>query len=362
MFVHVKVGGIAFDVCASYDKMKDAFWRVKKMAAGKGCIGLSEIKRNGYWDAAALSACGTAGRQEAKRIGSELYRKMFLASSYSARAKARLPIWQMGGIIDEYGMLQLTRLEFKTDSDSGRITGMQAKDRGYCFDEGMEPGSLFLGEYARTVAEAYGETGLDCPFVHQFRMYIDLHNISFIRTRYPGDTDLEKLLAYEKETGEPLDYGSSSRLHNRKLRKELGERKRQVNDKIKSRNGLSEFIVRMRTDEYGQAGQFVTQWDYLKVDQKTGRIVSDPKAYTIREYKSIVETESFNYCKNDRVMVAGMDKLHTRLDVDPANGRTGYENELKREGKKYWVADKAYREEFAGKRGLRMEFFSGKRF
>jgi len=338
------------------------FWEVKKVAAGRGCIETSEIKRDGYWDAAALSACGAAGRQEAKRIGSELYRKMFLESTYSARAKARLPIWQMGGVIDEYGMLQLTRLEFKTDSGSGRITGMRAKDGGYCFDEEMEPNSLFLEEYARTVAEAYGKSGLDCPFVHQFRMYIDLHNISFIRTRYPGDTDLEKLLAYEKETGEPLDYGSSSRLHNRKLKKELGKRKRQVNDKIKSRNGLSEFIVRMREDEYGEAGQFVTQWDYLKVDRNTGRLVSDPKAYTVKEYKSIVETESFNYCKNDRVRVAGIGRLHTRLDVDPANGRTGYENELKREGKKYWMADKAYKEEYAGKRGLRTELFPGKRF
>lgn len=118
----------------------------------------------------------------------------------------------------------------------------------------------------------------------------------------------------------------------------------------------------MREDEYGEAGQFVTQWDYLKVDRNTGRLVSDPKAYTVKEYKSIVETESFNYCKNDRVRVAGIGRLHTRLDVDPANGRTGYENELKREGKKYWMADKAYREEYAGKRGLRTELFPGKRF
>lgn len=332
------------------------------MAAEKGCIDMLEVKRNGYWDEAALSVCDAAGQQEVKRIGSELYRKMFLASSYSARAKARLPIWQMGGIIDEYGMLQLTRLEYKVDSDSGRITDMRAKDRGYCFDERMEPDSMFLEEYARTVVEAYGETGLDCPFVHQFRMYIDFHNISYIRTQYPGDTDMEKLLAYERETGKPLDYGSSSRLHNRKLRKDLGKRKGQVNDKIKSRNGLSEFIVRMKADEYGEAGQFVTQWDYLKVDKKTGRLVSDPKAYTINEYKTIVETESFNYCKNDRVRVAGIDKLHTRLDVDPANGRTGYENEVKREGKKYWVADKVYREKYTGKRGLGMKFFLGKRF
>ncbi len=349
------------------------------MAEGKGYIDLSDIKRDGYWDTAALLACerellmrleecrdgrGEEGKlaqwqREAKRIGSELYRKMFAASSYSPKAKARLPIWQMGGVIDGYGMLQLTRIRYKLAPGSGRLAGMEPKDRGYCFDEEMEPNSLFLEEYARAVTEAYADTGLDCPFVHQFRMYIDFHNISFIRRRYRGDTDLEKLLAYEKETGKSLDYSSSSRLHNRKLKENLGKRTQQVNDKIKSRNGLSEFIVRMRRDGYGEAGQFVTQWDYLKADAEIRRLISDPKAYTVKEYKPIVETESFNYCKRG--------KLHMRLDVEPANGRTGYENELKKEGKKYWVADKVYREEFTGRNipgeeGLRLERLFGKCF
>lgn len=320
-------------------------------------IDLSIIKKDGYWDEAALAVCEKElekevcrhpGRQEAKKIGSRLYRKMFAASRYNALAKAMLPIRQMGGIIDEHGMLQLTRLKYKVSPDTGRIIGISARDNGYCFDEEMEPDSLFLEEYARTIIEAFGRGGLDDPYVHQFRMYIDFHNINYIRTRYEGSSDMRKLKAYAKETRRPLDYGSSSRLHNRKLKKDLGKYEEQVNDKVKSKNGLSEFIIQMRENEYGAAGQFVTQWDYLKINQKTGRINSDPKSYTVEEYKPIVETESFNYCKNDKIRVEGMKKLHTLLDVKPADGRTGYENDLKKEGKKYWAADKVYKEIYRG--------------
>ncbi len=311
-------------------------------------IDLSVIKREGYWDEAALDICEKeSGRlQEARWIGSDLYRQMYAASRYSALAKAVLPIRQMGGIIDEHRMLQLTRLEYQTDAHTGRITGMASKNNGYCFYEEMEPDSLFLEEYARTVIEAFGRKGLDNVYVHQFRMYIDFHNISYIRRQYEGSCDIKKLKAYAKAAKRPLDYSSSSRLHNRKLRKDLGKYERQMNDKVKSKNGLSEFIIRMRKDQYGIAGQFVTQWDYLRLDQKTGRIDSDPKNYTIEEYKPIVETESFNYCRNDRVRVNGMTKLHTLLDVKPANSQTGYENDLKKEGKKYWAADKVYKEKY----------------
>lgn len=335
------------------------------------CIDLSVIKKYGYWDEAALRCCEkeTGRLHEALRIGSGLYREMFAASGYSAAAKAKLPIRQMGGMLDRYGMLQLTGLRYQTEPGSGRIIGMTAADGhcsgegvpaeeshcsggnmtaagGYCFDESMEPDSPFLEEYARTVIEAYGRNGLDCPYVHQFRMYIDFHNIHYIRTHFKGGTDFQKLKAYAGKTGRRLDYSSSSRLHNRKLKKDLGTFQRQTNDKVKSRNGLSEFIVRMRPDAYGPAGQFVTQWDYLRIDRATGLIDSDPAHYTVAEYKPVVETESFNYCRNDRVKVDGMSGLHTLLDVNPANGKTGYENELKKEGKRYWAADKVYREEF----------------
>lgn len=351
------------------------------------CIDLSAVKREGYWDEAALlcyrretgrrlAECGISievkpgngkkdgtkdaaerklalCQQEARRIGSGLYRKMFAASGYNARAKAKLPIRQMGGMIDGHGMLQLTRLQIQADPESGRITGMAAGDGGYWFDGNMDPDGPFLGEYARTVIEAYGERGIDCPDVHQFRMYIDFHNICYIRTHFKGSSDFQKLKAYARKTGRRLDFVSSSRLHNRKLKKDLGRRKRQTNDKVKSSSGLSEFIIRMCPDEYGPAGQFVTQWDYLRAIRQTGRIDSDPSGYTVKEYKPIVETESFNYCKNDRVKVGGRRGLHTLLDVKPANGKTGYENDLKKEGKKYWVADKAYKEEFTGKDILR---------
>lgn len=333
-------------------------------------IDLSAIKKDGYWDEAALLVCEKeavkigythqeAGKaedlrqrtearliREAKRIGSELYRRMYAASRYGALAKTMLPIRQMGGMIDEHGMLQLTRLEYNVGPDSERIVSMTARDGGYCFDEGLEPNSLFLEDYARMVIEAFGRKGLDSPYVHQFRMYIDFHNITYIRAQYQGSSDFQKLKAYAKETGQPLDYSSSSRLHNRKLRKNLGKYEKQVNDKVKSQNGLSEFIIRMQDNEYGASGEFVTQWDYLKPDKKTGRIDSDPDNYSVREYKPIVETESFNYCKNDKVRVEGMSKLHTLLDVLPASSKTGYENDLKKEGKRYWAADKVYRERY----------------
>lgn len=323
-------------------------------------IDLSAVKKDGYWDEAALDCCRREieerlmeqkqipWQQEAKQIGSALYRKMFAASGYNALTKAMLPIRQMGGVIDGHGMLKLTHLRCETDPASGRITGMTAGD-GYWFADDMEPDSPFLEEYARTVIEAYGKCGLNNPYVHQFRMYIDFHNIQYIRTHVRGGTDFQKLKAYAKKTGRRLDYSSSSRLHNRKLKKDLGRLTRQTNDKLKAENGLSEFIIRMRPDKYGPAEQFVTQWDYLRADKTTGFIDSDPAAYTMEEYKPIIETESFNYCKNDRAVVDGMRGLHTLLDVNPANGKTGYENDLKKEGKKYWAADKVYREEFTGK-------------
>ena len=141
------------------------------------CIDLSAVKREGYWDEAALlcyrretgrrlAECGISievkpgngkkegtkdaaerklalCQQEARRIGSGLYRKMFAASGYNARAKAKLPIRQMGGLIDGHGMLQLTRLQIQADPESGRITGMSAGDGGYWFDGNMDPDGPF---------------------------------------------------------------------------------------------------------------------------------------------------------------------------------------------------------------------------
>lgn len=285
-------------------------------------------------------------QKEARLIGSPLYEQIFRESGYSPVQKAKLPLHQMGGFLDGNGMLQLKYVEFHADPCTGRILGMAPRDGGYCFDPDMDPGGIFLEEYALCVAKAYGREGLHHPGVHQFRMYIDLHNISYIRTHFEGKTDYDKLLAYEKYTGQSLDRSSSSRLHNRKRKEELGKQKTQVNDKIKTENGLSEFIIQMESDEYGEAERFVTQWDYLRIDEKTGLIDSDPRRYSIKDYKAIVETESFNYCRNDKVKIDGRKGLHTLLDVEPANGKTGYENDVKKEGKKYWYADSGYSEKY----------------
>ncbi len=250
-------------------------------------------------------------KAETKRVGSTLYTKLFNASTYADREKIALMMQHLQAKIDSDGMLQL--------------------EGTYQLDPEMPPHSLFLESFAQSVTEAY-PNGLvpknnpDIPqqtlkIIHQFRMYIDRQNINYIRTHYSGVTDLDKLLAYGKE--QRLSFCQTSRLHNRYSVDYPF--KGQENDKITTKNGLSEFIVNVKT------GQFVTQWDVLQEkDGEVGIFSGDYHPNTLKG-KAIVETESFNY--------SNQAKMHQLFDVDPAGAHHGLEHSIKIAAKKYWKSE-----------------------
>ena len=67
-----------------------------------------------------------------------------------------------------------------------------------------------------SVREAYQKNGhkyrtLDDQMIHQFRMYIDKHNIEYVRNYFKGPTDYAKLQAYAKNFEMKLYYGEPSR-------------------------------------------------------------------------------------------------------------------------------------------------------
>lgn len=247
-------------------------------------------------------------KDETKKVGSTLYTTLFNASTYTDREKMALVMQHLQARIDSDGMLQL---------------------KGpYQLDPEMPPHSLFLESFAQSVTKAYPNglvpknnptiPALTLKIIHQFRMYIDRQNINYIRTHYSGVTDLDKLLAYGKQ--QRLSFCQTSRLHNR-FSAEYPF-KGQVNDKITTKNGLSEFIVDVTT------GDFVTQWDVLEVKESEIGIFSDDYHPNTLQGKAIVETESFNY--------SNQAKMHQLFDVDPAGAHHGLEHSIKIAAKKYW--------------------------
>ncbi|WP_314063278.1 DUF3114 domain-containing protein [uncultured Vagococcus sp.] len=286
-------------------------------------------------------------KRNSRLVGSPLYEAMYAAlegaTNDQIKWKAQLPISHLGGYIDHHGMLQL---------------------RGaFHFSPDVSPDSHFWEEYAETVKKAYPKGLLPAAYgvdplmteyqmikaIHQFRMYVDRQNIFYIRANYQGATDYDKLKAFEKEAvarvglGGRLDYSSNSKFHNRTSQQLPFHG--QHNDKIRSHNGLSEFIVRVKT------GSFATQWDVLRtVDQRSffikegDRVIglrsqlvnSNPEDYDLQGLsgKEIVDTESFNYSARDKRKLG--DISHSLLDVDPANGRLGLEHDVKILAKKTW--------------------------
>lgn len=260
-------------------------------------------------------------------VGSDVYTYMFSQSSLKPKEKALLVITQLGGYIDSNGMLQL-------------------KNKDMFYME-MPPHSEFLEDYAETVRAAYAKKNktyrrLDNQMIHQFRMYIDKHNIDYVRTRFEGRTDYEKLKKYAEEFGFSLYYGEPSRHHNKFS--DTVPFEGQICDKILTPNRLSEFIVNVKT------GEFVTEWDILKNNQWQD-VLSAEKAYsseTMTAEKKIVDTESFNYAPADYV------EAHQKLDVLPASpskkgdSKLYLENDLKRKLKERWKSPnkKEYKEKY----------------
>lgn len=243
--------------------------------------------------------------KQTQLVGSEIYTAMFLASRLAPREKALLVIKQMGGFIDSFGMLQL----------KGPLL----------FDADMPPDSTFLKAYADCVYAScrlgFVFRKLDDKSIHQFRYYIDLHNISYIRKKFKrqGMTDEEALAAYAhaRQSGY-LMIAERSRLHNKYPDNESYAQslaKRGLNRKKLTPDFHSEFIL-------DEAGSFVSQWNVL--ERKNGFIISDPMyykekysrkdiplSYTWEEARwQVANTESFNYGRTNN-------SRHIRLDAEP---------------------------------------------
>ncbi len=264
--------------------------------------------------------------QSARQIGSDVYTYMFETSKMEAKKKALLVLRQMGAYMDANGMLQF--------------------GNGDRFAPDMAPHAAFLEDYAECVREAYKKKKsyrtLDNQMIHQFRMYIDRHNIEYVRKHFKGSTDYAKLQAYAEHFEMKLYYGEPSRHHNKILRGEKFQK--QKFDKILTSNRLSEFIINVEN------GSFVTQWDVLEI-KKDGTVASGPEGYLKRKNEKqsvIVDTESFNYAPADYV------KAHNALDVLPATPPSGkkdsfyLENHLKSALKEVWESPSrmVYRETY----------------
>ena len=231
---------------------------------------------------------------EARLIGSPFYHADFLSLDLSPKKKALLPLQQLGAFLDEQGILQLSPVA------------------EYAFYPGLSPHSAFWEDYAAMVRQGFPE-GLSAEFsdsyarrlIHQFRMYIDRCNLSYVRRTYgAGSTsDLAALMAYEgdlKRQGLPgLYFDEPSRYHNKLYGTEVY--RQQINDKIETANRHGEFIVNLKT------GRFVSQWEvFFRGEDGLFHL---PEFPTVEEQRQILDSESFNYATG---------RQHYLFDVLPA--------------------------------------------
>lgn len=253
---------------------------------------------------------------EAHKVGSEIYTIMFDAFGTIEgkipkgkevevnQKKLQLMLDQMGGYVDEYGMLQL-------------------KNGKYAFDSNLAPHASFYATLRKVVQTAYPtKEGLNANElgrkIHLFRSYIDKQNIDYIRNHFEGANDYEKLQAYAKKYQLEFDYTTGANYHNRTQ----GAFDYPRNMKVQVPKGntldgelnnarMSEFIVNLET------GNFVSEWNVYKKNQD-GTYDFNYDHYNINECGDIANTESFNYGvpqgKNKDVSLT--DRTHKALDVD----------------------------------------------
>lgn len=236
---------------------------------------------------------------ESTMVGSDVYTDMLKASGLSDKEKADLVIDQMGGTIDENGMLQLTG-DFK-------------------FDPNMPPHADFYDVLSDCVTNSYGKKGADydgadVQKIHQLRYYIDYQNITYIREHYKGEgmTDEDALRAYvfdENGLNGDLMDAEPARYHNKFPTTTTYEEYyggREQNRKRLTPDFHSEFII-------DGNGDFVSQWNVLEWNDD-GTVISDyqyyydeyngenasSKPYTWDEAKmQVANTESFNYADSN---------------------------------------------------------------
>lgn len=230
---------------------------------------------------------------------------------------------RMGGYIDGNGMLQLKNYSY--------------------LDSEIPPHSEIFRKLSESIISQYGKKGLinmedqeEAKKIHQLRMYIDRHNLSYVRRRFKrlGMTDEQALAAYvsasEKEGG----------LGGRRLRREPARlhNKYPAGTTYKEYMGGRENKKRLTPDFHAEFiidchGNFVSQWNILEYDS-FGMVVSSYEYYK-EKYKNrrnecqysweeaqlqIMDTESFNYaCAND--------DIHKKLDIKPVRY---YDTELRK--------------------------------
>lgn len=227
--------------------------------------------------------------QETRYVGSAIYTEMFKKSRKTAGEKVMLVLSQLGGTIDPQGMLQLIG--------------------PYQLDPTLAPHGKFFQLFADTVRKAFYKKKLRNQEVHQLRMYIDRHNLTYIRKKYGGKTDTDEAalnLYAQIELGRKSLPKEPARFHNKFPKTSsyqvfvLGKENR----KRVTPDFHAEFILDER-------GNFVSQWNVLK-EREDKRIESDIQAYELTpEFEfQIMNGESFNYAKRNN-------QEHVRLDSWP---------------------------------------------
>ncbi len=259
--------------------------------------------------------------EQMKLVGSDIYLLLFKNSDKTEKQKIDLVLGHMGAVTDENGMLQLG---FMKDKDGNLIP----KPGAFKFDPRMAPNDKFLHEFAKCVQSAYKYDPLPLE-VHQFRMYIDKHNIEYIRNEYGQNgklTDEQALEAYVNAelNGEKM-YREDARLHNKFPVPEVfgsheeanititewyeGFWQGDENRKRVSQDFHSEFIL-------DKNGSFVSQWNVLEVNN--GIVNSNPDYYNHTENfeNQMTNGSSFNYADENDTKDKE-ESVHTHLDVDP---------------------------------------------
>ncbi|MDH6365025.1 hypothetical protein M2139_002026 [Enterococcus sp. PF1-24] len=248
-------------------------------------------------------------------VGSELYLKMLAGminqqelNVNNSRILLKLILAQLGAEIDQFEMLQLVGT--------------------HTFGEKIPPHSEFFVYLAKLVQTAFPD-GLVADYekatsaveqqfpksIHQLRMYLDRHNIAYIRNYFKtlGDSDEVALANYVQATtvagglaGEKM-IGERGRLHNKFIKGSRFDAKK-LNRKRLTPDFHAEFIL-------DSQGNFLTPHDFFVVE--AGRIISDPLYYQqqsadqqLQIEAAIVNGESFNYANRNN-------NLHRLLDIQP---------------------------------------------
>ena len=261
------------------------------------------------WDFYSLRAYGQSLRQRPltpnqlklnqralQQVGSPLYTLLYQAygnrttQSLVNYEKLKLVLFHLGAAIDDQQLLQLTSASYQIDAS-------------------MPPDALFLSLFAKSVQLAFNQQRLTDRRIHQFRMYLDEHNLKYIRQYWQksGETDeqaLANFVAWRQSTNPQYWLRREpARFHNKY---QIGQVRPTTfpNHKRLTPDFHSEWII-------DQTGQFVSQWQVLK-RTATGMVKSHPSDYQLTpdQCRQLLNGESFNYANANNLS-------HVQLDSWP---------------------------------------------